>query len=115
MWSGVMTGGIALGSVMSGVLVQYFWWGSVFLVNLPAMALLLVLGPVLLPESRDPAPGRFDWLSVPLSMAAVLPVDLRPEGDPVRGLARRSTSSRSPSACSSRRSSSTASAPRPHR
>ncbi|WP_327691768.1 MFS transporter [Streptomyces sp. NBC_00461] len=74
MWSGVMTAGIALGSVMSGVLVQYFWWGSVFLVNLPAMALLLVLGPVLLPESRDPAPGRFDWLSVPLSMAAVLPV-----------------------------------------
>ncbi|MFI6012870.1 MFS transporter [Streptomyces sp. NPDC051243] len=74
LWSGVMTAGIALGSVMSGVLVEYFWWGSVFLVNLPAMALLLVAGPVLLPESRNPAPGRFDWLSVPLSMAAVLPV-----------------------------------------
>lgn len=74
LWSGVMTAGIALGSVMSGVLVEYFWWGSVFLVNLPAMALLLVLGPILLPESRDPAPGRFDRLSVPLSMAAVLPV-----------------------------------------
>ncbi|MEU0194422.1 MFS transporter [Streptomyces afghaniensis] len=74
LWSGVMTGGVALGSVMSGVLVEYFWWGSVFLVNLPAMALLLVLGPILLPESRNPAPGRFDWLSVPLSMAAVLPV-----------------------------------------
>ncbi|MET9761645.1 MFS transporter [Streptomyces sp. NPDC006372] len=73
-WSGVMTGGIALGSVMSGVLVEHFWWGSVFLVNLPAMLLLLVLGPVLLPESRDPHPGRFDRLSVPLSMAAVLPV-----------------------------------------
>ncbi|MFD9003923.1 MFS transporter [Streptomyces sp. NPDC059582] len=74
MWSGVMTAGIALGSVMSGVLVQYFWWGSVFLVNLPAMVLLLVLGPVLLPESKDPRPGRFDWPSVPLSMAGVLPV-----------------------------------------
>ncbi|MEV7082832.1 MFS transporter [Streptomyces sp. NPDC093516] len=74
LWSGVMTGGVALGSVMSGVLVQWFWWGSVFLVNLPAMALLLVLGPVLLPESRTPSPGRFDGLSVPLSMAAVLPV-----------------------------------------
>ncbi|MFE7272284.1 MFS transporter [Streptomyces sp. NPDC057623] len=74
MWSGVMTAGIALGSVMSGVLVEHFWWGSVFLVNLPAMALLLALGPVLLPESRNSAPGRFDWLSVPLSMAAVLPV-----------------------------------------
>ncbi|MFE7171898.1 MFS transporter [Streptomyces sp. NPDC057616] len=74
LWSGVMTAGIALGSVMSGVLVQYFWWGSVFLVNLPAMALLLVLGPLLLPESKDPNPGRFDRPSVPLSMAAVLPV-----------------------------------------
>ncbi|MGW1784227.1 MFS transporter [Streptomyces sp. NPDC002143] len=74
LWSGVMTAGIALGSVMSGLLVEYFWWGSVFLVNLPAMALLLVLGPILLPESRDPAPGRFDWPSIPLSMAAVLPV-----------------------------------------
>ncbi|MBY8869125.1 MFS transporter [Streptomyces sennicomposti] len=73
-WSGVMTGGIALGSVLSGVLVQYFWWGSVFLVNLPAMVLLLVLGPILLPESKNPAPGRFDFVSVPLSMAAVLPV-----------------------------------------
>nr|WBO80523.1 MFS transporter [Streptomyces sp. SBE_14.2] len=73
-WSGVMTAGIALGSVMSGVLVEHFWWGSVFLVNLPAMVLLLLLGPVLLPESRNPAPGRFDWVSVPLSMAAVLPV-----------------------------------------
>ncbi|MFJ8632876.1 MFS transporter [Streptomyces sp. NPDC093568] len=74
LWSGVMTAGIALGSVMSGVLVEYFWWGSVFLVNLPAMALLLLLGPLLLPESKNPAPGRFDLLSVPLSMAAVLPV-----------------------------------------
>ncbi|MFQ3558923.1 MFS transporter [Streptomyces gramineus] len=74
LWSGVMTGGIALGSVMSGILVEHFWWGSVFLVNLPAMVLLLVLGPILLPESKNPSPGRFDWLSVPLSLAAVLPV-----------------------------------------
>ncbi|MEW2524389.1 MFS transporter [Streptomyces sp. NPDC047071] len=73
-WSGVMVGGVALGSVLSGVLVEFFWWGSVFLVNLPAMALLLLLAPVLVPESRDPHPGRFDLLSVPLSMAAVLPV-----------------------------------------
>ncbi|MFH8697815.1 MFS transporter [Streptomyces chartreusis] len=74
LWSGVMTAGIALGSVMSGLLVEYFWWGSVFLVNLPAMALLLFLGPIMLPEWRNPEPGRFDRLSVPLSMAAVLPV-----------------------------------------
>lgn len=74
LWSGVMAAGVALGSVMSGVLVEFFWWGSVFLVNLPAMALLLVLGPILLPESKNPNPGRFDLLSVPLSMAGVLPV-----------------------------------------
>ncbi|MFJ2768184.1 MFS transporter [Streptomyces sp. NPDC087300] len=73
-WSGVMVAGIALGSVMSGILVEHFWWGSVFLVNLPAMVLLLVLAPVLIPESKDPKPGRFDLLSVPLSLAAVLPV-----------------------------------------
>ncbi|MEW2404357.1 MFS transporter [Streptomyces sp. NPDC046862] len=74
LWTGVMTAGIALGSVMSGVLVEFFWWGSVFLVNLPAMVLLLVLGPILLPESKNPDAGRFDLVSVPLSMAAVLPV-----------------------------------------
>ncbi|WP_256104011.1 MFS transporter [Streptomyces sp. ODS05-4] len=73
-WSAAMAGGIALGSVMGGVLLEHFWWGSVFLVNVPAMLLLLVLGPLLLPESRDPAPGRFDLPSVLLSMAAVLPV-----------------------------------------
>ncbi|MFE2142119.1 MFS transporter [Streptomyces sp. NPDC059456] len=73
-WSGAMTGGIALGSVMSGVLLNHFWWGSVFLINVPAMLLLLVLVPMLVPEFKDPAPGRFDLLSVPLSMAAVLPV-----------------------------------------
>ncbi|MEU4999541.1 MFS transporter [Streptomyces sp. NPDC021622] len=73
-WSGVMVAGIALGSVMSGILVEHFWWGSIFLVNLPAMVLLLLLAPVLIPESRDPNPGRFDLLSVPLSLAAVLPV-----------------------------------------
>ncbi|MFK4223236.1 MFS transporter [Streptomyces sp. NPDC019890] len=73
-WSGAMAGGIALGSVMSGVMLNHFWWGSVFLINVPAMLLLLVLVPVLVPEFKDPAPGRFDLLSVPLSMGAVLPV-----------------------------------------
>ncbi|MFD3682211.1 MFS transporter [Streptomyces sp. NPDC058613] len=73
-WSGAMVGGVALGSVMSGVMLNHFHWGSVFLVNVPAMLLLLVLVPVLIPEFRDPAPGRTDLLSIPLSMAAVLPV-----------------------------------------
>ncbi|MET7522929.1 MFS transporter [Streptomyces sp. NPDC005248] len=73
-WSGAMAGGIALGSVLSGVMLQHFWWGSVFLINVPAMVLLLVLVPVLVPEFKDPDPGRFDLWSVPLSMGAVLPV-----------------------------------------
>ncbi|WP_405700815.1 MFS transporter [Streptomyces sp. NBC_01383] len=73
-WSGAMAGGIALGSVLSGVMLEHFWWGSVFLINVPAMVLLLVLVPVLVPEFKDPAPGRFDFLSVPLSMGSVLPV-----------------------------------------
>ncbi|WP_232788665.1 MFS transporter, partial [Streptomyces odonnellii] len=73
-WSGAMAGGVALGSVLGGFLLEHFWWGSVFLVNVPAMALLLVLVPLLVPEFRDPAPGRYDLLSVPLSMGAVLPL-----------------------------------------
>ncbi|MFF0289283.1 MFS transporter [Streptomyces sp. NPDC005262] len=73
-WSGAMAGGIALGSALSGVMLQHFWWGSVFLINVPAMVLLLVLVPVLVPEFKDPNPGRFDLWSVPLSMGAVLPV-----------------------------------------
>ncbi|MBB4885584.1 MFS transporter [Streptomyces netropsis] len=73
-WSGAMAGGIALGSVLGGVMLEHFWWGSVFLINVPAMVLLLVLVPFLVPEYKDPKPGRFDLLSVPLSMAAVLPV-----------------------------------------
>ncbi|MFF4185877.1 MFS transporter [Streptomyces sp. NPDC001691] len=73
-WSGAMAGGIALGSVMSGIMLEHLWWGSVFLINVPAMVLLLVLAPLLVPEFKDPAPGKFDLLSVPLSMGAVLPV-----------------------------------------
>ncbi|MFJ4717170.1 MFS transporter [Streptomyces sp. NPDC088785] len=88
-WSGVMTGGIALGSVMSGILVEHFWWGSVFLVNLPAMVLLLVLAPLLLPEFKDPRPGRFDLVSVPLSMAAVLPLVYGVKEIPSEGFAPR--------------------------
>lgn len=55
-------------------MLEHFWWGSVFLINVPAMVLLLVLVPVLVPEFKDPNPGRFDFLSVPLSMGSVLPV-----------------------------------------
>ncbi|MFF0345880.1 MFS transporter [Kribbella sp. NPDC004875] len=72
-WSAVMMGGITLGPVLGGFLLEHFWWGSVFLVNTPAMVLLLVLAPVLLPEFTSTARGRFDLLGSVLSLAAVLP------------------------------------------
>ena len=68
-----MTAGVGLGPVLSGVLLAHFWWGSVFLVNLPAMALLLVVGPVLLPKGERHRGAPFDVLSSVLSLAAILP------------------------------------------
>ncbi|ACU71694.1 major facilitator superfamily MFS_1 [Catenulispora acidiphila DSM 44928] len=74
LWTGGIVGGATLGPVVGGLLLDHFWWGSVFLINLPAMALLLVLGPILLPEFKMPADGRrFDYAGSVLSIAAVLP------------------------------------------
>jgi DHA2 family multidrug resistance protein-like MFS transporter len=64
--------GGAIGPLLGGVLLQYFWWGSVFLIGVPVMLLLLVLGPVLLPEFRDPKAERLDLFSAALSLVAVL-------------------------------------------
>jgi len=72
-WTGAFIGGITIGPIVGGVLLDHFWWGSVFLINLPAMALLLLLGPALLPEFRTPAAGRFDVLGAILTFGAVLP------------------------------------------
>src|SRR6266699_85948 len=72
-WTGGTMSGIALGPVLSGILLDHFWWGSVFLINVPFMALLLVLAPVLIPEFRAPQAGRFDLLGSLLSLGAVLP------------------------------------------
>jgi DHA2 family multidrug resistance protein-like MFS transporter len=66
--------GGAIGPLLGGVMLQYFWWGSVFLIGVPVMLLLLLLGPVLLPEFRDPEAGRLDLFSAALSLAAVLSV-----------------------------------------
>ncbi|MEU9687597.1 MFS transporter [Amycolatopsis japonica] len=73
-WTAGFAGGAVLGPIIGGVLLQHFWWGSVFLINVPVMLLLLVLGPLLLPEYRDPAPGRFDLAGAGLSLVAVLGV-----------------------------------------
>jgi MFS transporter, DHA2 family, multidrug resistance protein len=72
-WSAVMAGGVGIGPVVAGVLLEHFWWGSVFLVNVPIMIALLVVAPFLLPESRSVA-SRVDVVSAVLSLLAILPV-----------------------------------------
>ncbi|WP_433327775.1 MFS transporter [Spirillospora sp. CA-294931] len=68
-------GGAAFGPVVGGVMLERFWWGSVFLLGIPVMVLLLVAGPLLLPEHRGTsAGGRVDPLSVLLSLAAIIPI-----------------------------------------
>jgi MFS transporter, DHA2 family, multidrug resistance protein len=73
-WITAFSMGGALGPILGGVLLEFFWWGSVFLLAVPVMALLLVLGPLLLPEYKDPAAGRLDLVSAGLSLVAVLAV-----------------------------------------
>jgi EmrB/QacA subfamily drug resistance transporter len=71
MWAGVSGLAVALGPVTGGWLLQHFWWGSVFFVNLPIVIAALVAGQLLLPTSRDPGAGRFDPLGFVLSVVAV--------------------------------------------
>ncbi len=71
-WIASFSLGAAIGPLVGGVLLQYFWWGSVFLPAVPVMLLLLALGPRLLPEYRDPGAGRLDLTSVAQSLLAVL-------------------------------------------
>ena len=73
-WIASFSAGAAIGPVLGGAMLEYFWWGSVFLLAVPVMVLLLVLGPVLLPEFRDPTAGKLDMVSAALSLAAVLAV-----------------------------------------
>jgi len=73
-WIAAFSAGSAIGPVMGGFLLEHFWWGSVFLLALPVMALLLVLGPRLLPEYKDPEAGRLDLPSAGMSLLAVLAV-----------------------------------------
>ena len=72
LWGTSYSLGGAIGPLLGGVLLEYFWWGSVFLLAVPVMALLLVVGPILLPEYRDPEAGRLDFASALLSLVAVL-------------------------------------------
>ncbi len=73
-WIGSFSAGSAVGPVIGGLLLEAFWWGSVFLLALPVMAALLLLGPRVLPEYRDPNAGRLDPLSAAMAVGAVLAV-----------------------------------------
>ncbi|MFI0405488.1 MFS transporter [Actinomadura sp. 3N508] len=71
-WATCQFTGGALGPVLAGLLLQHFWWGSIFLAAVPAMLLLVLAGPALLPESRSDQAGRLDPASVAVSLASVL-------------------------------------------
>lgn len=71
-WAAAFAGGAGLGPIVGGAILEHFHWGAVFLINVPLMVILVAAGPFLLPESRDPNPGRFDPPSAGLLIAAVL-------------------------------------------
>ncbi|VTR75666.1 MFS transporter [Cellulomonas hominis] len=73
-WASAFAGGAALGPVVGGALLTHFWWGSVFLLNVPVLLVLLPLALLLVPESKDPAPGPLDPWSIVLSLATMLPL-----------------------------------------
>jgi EmrB/QacA subfamily drug resistance transporter len=71
-FAGVGALGVGLGPIIGGALLENFWWGSVFLINIPTMALVFVAGAIVLPESRNLHPRHLDLPSVPLSIVGVL-------------------------------------------
>jgi MFS transporter, DHA2 family, multidrug resistance protein len=73
-WIGAFSAGAAIGPVLGGLMLEFFWWGSVFLLALPVMAALLILGPRVLPEYRDPDAGRLDLVSAAMAITSVLTV-----------------------------------------
>lgn len=86
-WSAMGAAGAAAGPLFGGALLENFWWGSVFLVNVPIMALVLAIGLPTLRESKDPNPGRLDLLSVALSMAGILGVVYAIKETAIQGIA----------------------------
>ncbi|WP_431783106.1 MFS transporter [Streptomyces chumphonensis] len=73
-WMSSFMLGAGAGPLVGGAMLEHFWWGSVFLLGVPVMVLLLVAGPFLLPEFRDPTAGRIDVVSAALSLGTVLSV-----------------------------------------
>ncbi len=73
-WTTSFSIGGIIGPLVGGAMLEHFWWGSVFLLGVPAMAMLLVLGPLLLPEFRSEQRGDYDLISALLSLLTVLAV-----------------------------------------
>ncbi|WP_418276497.1 MFS transporter [Isoptericola jiangsuensis] len=73
-WATAFAAGSALGPIVGGLLLQHFWWGSVFLLAVPVLVVFLVAAPLVLPESKDPEPGPLDLVSVALAMATTAPL-----------------------------------------
>ncbi|MEU6041359.1 MFS transporter [Actinomadura sp. NPDC047616] len=71
-WTVAFTGGSVAGPVVGGLMLERFWWGALFLVNVPVMLLLLATAPLLVAESRSPHPVRFDVPGAALSFPAIL-------------------------------------------
>jgi EmrB/QacA subfamily drug resistance transporter len=71
-WAGGVGLAIAIGPITGGVLLDHFWWGSVFLINVPIVILALGLMIWLVPDSRDPKPGRIDPVGVVLSVIGLV-------------------------------------------
>ncbi|MGW4908190.1 MFS transporter [Streptomyces sp. NPDC004270] len=73
-WGATASAGTAVGPIVGGFLLEHFWWGSVFLINLPVMVVLVLVGIRTLPESRNPDPGPWDLISVVLSLVGMIAV-----------------------------------------
>ncbi|WP_249155002.1 MFS transporter [Gordonia polyisoprenivorans] len=73
-WNAVLAGGVALGPIIFGVLLEHFWWGSVFLINIPVMVALLIAAPLLLPGHTAVPGRRIDVLSALMAFGTILPV-----------------------------------------
>lgn len=73
-WAGMFSAGAALGPIVGGFLIEHLPWQSVFLLAVPVLALLLILAPFFVRESRDPRPGPVDVASIALSMLALAPI-----------------------------------------
>jgi EmrB/QacA subfamily drug resistance transporter len=71
-WSATAGAAVAIGPVTGGWLLEHFWWGSVFLVNVPVVVVALVLGQLFVPTSRDPSAPPIDVPGALLSIAGLV-------------------------------------------